>query len=97
MGVDNIINNNEGNYHNIMHPDTRKGRGANIALFIIFLLILLPLNGYAIYSTFGEVVYTGIKNPGIPLQILTQNYSSGIYYISFHRQGKREVLKLIKL
>ena len=51
----------------------------------------------SIYSTFGEVVYTGIKNPGIPLQILTQNYSSGIYYISFHRQGKREVLKLIKL
>ena len=51
----------------------------------------------SIYTTFGEIIYTGIKSPGIPLQIHTHNYSSGIYYISFQRQGKKEVLKLIKL
>ena len=55
-----VENENEGNYHNIMHPDRSKGKGkgANIALFIIFLLILLPLNGYAIYSTFGEIYHS---------------------------------------
>lgn len=51
-------NNNEGKYHDIMNPNRSKGKGANIALFIIFLLILLPLNGYAIYSSFGEIYHS---------------------------------------
>ena len=58
MSEGNIVENkNEGNYHNILHPDRSTGKGANIALLIIF-IILLGLNCYATYSSFGEIYHS---------------------------------------
>ena len=50
-----------------------------------------------IYSSFGELVYKGVKTPELPLKILTENYCPGLYYISFYNGEKSSIQKLIKL
>ena len=50
-----------------------------------------------ISSSVGELVYQEIKNPGSSLQISTNDFSPGIYYISFSNKKRSRVKKLIKL
>ena len=50
-----------------------------------------------IYSSHGDLVYKGVKNPELPLNILTENYCPGLYYISFYNSEKSSIQKLIKL
>jgi hypothetical protein len=51
----------------------------------------------SIYTSHGDLVYNGFKTPELSLNIITQQYSPGIYYINFHNGEKSSVQKLIKL
>jgi hypothetical protein len=51
----------------------------------------------SIYTSHGDLIYKGFKTPELSLNILTQKYSPGIYYIAFHNSENSSVQKLIKL
>ncbi len=50
-----------------------------------------------IYSSQGDLIFKGIKDPEVPLNISTQYYSPGVYYISFFNREQSSVQKFIKL